>query len=133
MNPDVAALIKYRLEQSQVAIDDAVYLLNGNRSTQGVVNRAYYAMFYAALALLQKIGKAPSKHTGVISIFDTEFVAKGIFAKELSKDLHRAFEERQIADYKVIKPVAEDEAREAVEKTAKFVEAVKAHLALEIR
>jgi len=80
---EVANLIKYRLEQAQTALEDARFLLEGDRSPQSIVNRAYYAMFYAVLALLQKIGKVPSKHTGVISIFDTEFVAKDIFKKEM--------------------------------------------------
>ena len=34
----------------------------------------------AALALLQKAGKIPSKHAGVISLFDTEFVLNPGFA-----------------------------------------------------
>ena len=55
-------------------------------------------MFYAALALLQKVGKIPTKHTGVISLFDTEFALKGIIPKELSKDFHKAFELRQVSD-----------------------------------
>ena len=80
---EIAALIKYRLEQAQTAIDDAKFLLDVNRSPQSIVNRAYYAMFYSALALLQKIGEVPSKHSGVISLFDTEFVIKKIFPKEL--------------------------------------------------
>ncbi|MEW6680404.1 MAG: HEPN domain-containing protein [bacterium] len=68
-----------------------------------MVNRAYYAMFYVALALLQKIGKVPVKHTGVISIFDTEFVLKDIFPKELSRAFHKAFELRQTSDYKTLR------------------------------
>ena len=102
---EIASLIKYRLEQAQIALDDAKFLLDGKRSPQSVVNRAYYAMFYAAIALLQRIGKIPSKHTGVVSIFDTEFVLKGIFPKELSRNFHKAFELRQVSDYKTFKPV----------------------------
>lgn len=71
---EIQTLIQYRLEQAETALDDARFLLEGRRSPQSIVNRAYYAMFYAALALLQKIGKIPSKHIGVISLFDTEFV-----------------------------------------------------------
>lgn len=89
------------MEQAQSALDDAKFLLEGNRSPQSIINRSFYAMFYAALALLQKIGKVPSKHAGVISLFDTEFALKGIFPKELSKDFHKAFELRQLSDYKV--------------------------------
>jgi len=122
---DMKTLIKYRLEQAQIAIEDGTYLLNGNRSPQSIVNRSYYAMFYATLALLQETGKIPSKHTGVISLFDTEFVLKNIFPKELSKDLHKAFDLRQITDYKIIDPMTSDEARETLEKAIKFVEAVK--------
>ena len=53
---EIKNLIKYRLEQAETALGDARFLLEGDRSSQGIVNRAYYAMFYAALALLQKIG-----------------------------------------------------------------------------
>jgi uncharacterized protein (UPF0332 family) len=54
---EVELLIRYRLEQAQTALDDARYLLVGQRSPQGIINRSYYAMFYAAIALLQQIGK----------------------------------------------------------------------------
>jgi len=93
---DISTLIKHRLDQAETALDDGKFLLDGGRSPQSVTNRAYYAMFYAVLALLQKIGKVPSRHTGAISIFDTEFVMKDIFPKELSKNLHKAFELRQV-------------------------------------
>jgi uncharacterized protein (UPF0332 family) len=71
---EIMALVNYHLERAQTALEDGKFLLEGGRSPQSIINRAYYAMFYAALALLQKIGKVPSKHTGVISLFDTEFV-----------------------------------------------------------
>jgi uncharacterized protein (UPF0332 family) len=90
------------LEQAEIALQDGKFLLQGNRSPQSIINRAYYAMFYAALALLQKIGKFP--HTGMISLFDTEFVVRGIFPKELSKDFHKAFELRQVFDYRPFQP-----------------------------
>jgi uncharacterized protein (UPF0332 family) len=63
---EILVLVNYRLEQAQTALEDGKFLLEGGRSPQSIVNQAYYAMFYAALALLQKIGKVPSKHTGVI-------------------------------------------------------------------
>jgi uncharacterized protein (UPF0332 family) len=121
-------LIRYRLEQAQEALDDAKFLLDGKRSPQSIVNRSYYAMFYVALALLQKIGKAPSKHVGVISLFDTEFALKGILPKELSKDFHKAFELRQVSDYKVIEPLSLKKAEEVLRKAVHFVETVKRYL-----
>ena len=77
---------------------------------------------------LQKISKAPSKHSGVISLFDKEFVMKGIFDKTLSKDFHRAFELRQSADYKIIKPMSTGKANEIWQKAVNFVQALEVYL-----
>jgi uncharacterized protein (UPF0332 family) len=120
-------IIGYRLEQAQTALDDAIYLNTGGRSPQSIVNRCYYSMFYAALALLQDIGKAPTKHSGIISLFDTEYVMKGIFPRGLSKDLHKAFELRQSSDYKVRPTMSEEQVKEEIDKASRFVEAVKSY------
>ena len=121
-------LVVYRLEQAQTALDDAKYLLDGNRSPQSIVNRSYYAMFYATIALLQKTGKIASKHAGVISFFDKEFVNKGIFTKELSKDFHRAFELRQISDYRTTRPLKREQAEQIWNKAVHFIGAIKDYL-----
>ena len=125
---EIETLIKYRLEQAKAALDDAKYLIDGKRSPQGIINRSYYAMFYAALALLQSISKAPSKHSGVISLFDTEFVMKGVFPKELSKDFHKAFELRQTVDYKVTRSITYDRAKKIWRKASEFVREVRNYL-----
>lgn len=62
-------------------------------------------MFYGVLALLQSVGEIPRKHQGAISSFDKRFVHTGLLAKDLSADLHRAFEARQAADYQSMEPV----------------------------
>lgn len=125
---DISTLISYRLEQAQTALDDAKFLFEGQRSPQSIVNRAYYAMFYASLALLQKVGKVPSKHSGVVSLFDTEFVLKGIFSKELSRDIHKAFELRQLTDYKTSKPISPERTKETLDNAVRFVMTVKKYL-----
>jgi uncharacterized protein (UPF0332 family) len=125
---ELKALVRYRLGQAETALDDAKFLLEGKRSPQSVINRAYYAMFYSALALLESTGEVPSKHTGVVSLFDTEFVLKGIFPKELSRDFHRAFELRQISDYKVTENLSLEKAEEMLNRAYEFVEAVRSNL-----
>jgi uncharacterized protein (UPF0332 family) len=125
---EVSELIRWRLEQAESVLSDAKFLLEGKRSPLSIVNRSYYAMFYASLALLQKIGKVPSKHAGVIGLFDTEFVLKGVFPKEMSKNLHRAFELRQISDYSAREPVSPEKARETFQNAVNFVEAVTTYL-----
>jgi len=51
----VEILIKHRLKQAKDAVNDARILLDHQGSPQSVVNRSYFGMFYAALALLQKL------------------------------------------------------------------------------
>ena len=99
MKEDILALIKYRLEEAENSIKEAEVLLKECMSLRSVMNRLYYAMFYAVLALLQEKELGTSKHYGAISLFDREFIKSGIFDKELSKTLHRAFELRQKGDY----------------------------------
>ncbi len=127
-NDDIAALIAHRIGQAQAALDDARYLAAGSRSTQGIINRAYYAMFYAVLALLQRAGTVPSKHSGVISLFDTEFAAKEIFSKVLSRDLHKIFELRQRSDYRAVDSIPPEKAKEVIAQAERFVEAIRKHL-----
>jgi len=124
----VNALVKLRLEQARATLDDARFLFEGGRSSQSIINRAYYAMFYAALALLQTIGKVPAKHSGVLSLFDTEFVLKGLFPKDLSKDFHQAFDARQVSDYQPVQPASREQAEALLEKAARFILSVEQYL-----
>ncbi|NOY69312.1 MAG: HEPN domain-containing protein [Deltaproteobacteria bacterium] len=102
---EIDVLVKYRLDQARESLSDAKFIFNGNRSPLGVINRSYYAVFYASLALLQKTGKVPRKHSGVISLFDHEFVKQGIFPKQFSKILHPLFTARQVSDYHAMEPL----------------------------
>jgi uncharacterized protein (UPF0332 family) len=129
MTPEhAAALVKLRLEQARSSLNDAVVLAEGGGTPMSIINRAYYAMFYAVLALLQNIGRVAGKHTGAIGLFDTEFVLKGDFSKELSRDLHKAFDVRQMSDYQPVRPVRSEEAKEYIDKARWFVGEVEAYL-----
>ena len=99
MSSNIRALIDYRLEQAEESLSSAKLLLD-NEKYRPSVSRAYYAMFYAVLALLAQEKLKVSKHSGVIGIFNREFVKKGIFDKELSRWLQEAFDLRQRADYR---------------------------------
>ncbi|NEQ34505.1 MAG: HEPN domain-containing protein [Leptolyngbya sp. SIO4C5] len=91
-------LVKYRLNEAEETLREAEILLDQS-AFRGSVNRSYYAMFYAVVGLLATRGLGTSKHSGVMGLFDREFVKTGIFSKELSRSLHRAFDERQASDY----------------------------------
>ena len=93
---DSDMLFGYRLEQAQTTIAEAERMLAEGFSARSVVNRCYYAMFYMILALFLKtrITVTTSKHAGVISTFDREFIITGRIAREQSRALHRMFDKR---------------------------------------
>jgi uncharacterized protein (UPF0332 family) len=125
---DKQALIQYRLERAGETLHDAQLLFDNDGSSASVVNRAYYAMFYAVLALLITIDEGTSRHSGVIALFDKHFVKKGLFSKEISKALHRAFDYRQIGDYRELLNIDKKQAEEILSSAAQFVETVKTYL-----
>ena len=128
MKEDILALIKYRMEEAENSIKEAEVLLKEGMSLRSVMNRLYYAMFYAVLALLQEKELGTSKHYGAISLFDREFIKSGILDKELSKTLHRAFELRQKGDYMEQAEVTRNDVDEMLPKTKEFVNKVKGYL-----
>ena len=94
-----AELVRHRLSRAGETLDEAEILLKADK-LPGAVNRIYYAVFYAASALLLKHGLSSLKHSGLISLFHREIVNKGILDKELGKILERAFANRTEGDYK---------------------------------
>jgi uncharacterized protein (UPF0332 family) len=131
MTEEIKALIRYRLEQADEALDSAQLLLErGNY--RSVVNRTYYAMFYAILALLAPTKQQTSKHTWVMTLFDRDFVKLGVFEKEFSHWLHEAFDLRQLADYQELVTVSGQQAQEVLEHARLFVAGVKTQLNLQL-
>jgi Uncharacterized conserved protein related to C-terminal domain of eukaryotic chaperone, SACSIN len=129
MNPEhVKVLVAKRMQQAAECLEDGRYLLSAGRGARTVVNRAYYAAFYAVLALLQTIGKTPRKHKGVLTLFDTEFIRTGLLPEELSDTLHRLFDARQEDDYRRIDPVLLEEATEFITVAEGFVQSVREYL-----
>jgi uncharacterized protein (UPF0332 family) len=54
MTENRRALIEYRLTQARDSIREADVLDQSGMSRRSVMNRLYYAMFYAVLAVLQE-------------------------------------------------------------------------------
>lgn len=130
ISPELQALVQYRLTQATEAIESARLLVQ-NRHLRDATNRSYYAMFYATLALLAYRGKRASKHTGVLSLFDIEFVRTGLFSKQYSDWFHRAFDLRQDSDYREMFQVSEQGTEEVLIQAEAFVAEVKSYLSRE--
>lgn len=120
-------LVNLRMTQAEETLREARILV-AEHADRGAVNRAYYAMFYAVLAVLATKGLGSSKHSGAISLFDREFVKPGDLPRELSRSLHMAFEHRQQADYGELIDVDERAAARGIEEAETFIHKVRDYL-----
>lgn len=87
-------LMNYRLEMARERLHSASILL-ADKSYKDSIGRSYYAMFSAVRALLAMEGQDFSKHSGVISYFQKEYVKTGRFDKKYSKYISQAFQIRK--------------------------------------
>ena len=78
--------------------------------------------------LLQAKQLGTSKHIGSISLFDREFIKTGIFDKNMSKSLHRAFELRQKGDYMEDAEVTQKDVDDILPQAIDFVKNIKDYL-----
>jgi len=91
-------------------------------------SRAYYAMFYAASALLVSKGISRSKHAGVHSAFGEYFVKPGLIEPQYSRMLVNAFNVRLDSDYEVRLSLNRALAKDILRDARQFVERATAYL-----
>jgi uncharacterized protein (UPF0332 family) len=115
------------LEQAQESIAAAEELLR-NGHAGFAASRAYYAMFYAASALLASLNLSFTKHSGVIAAFGQHFAANRVLNPILHKYLLEAFDTRQIGDYSFQERVGKEKAEMQIAHAREFVAAACAYL-----
>ena len=99
MIEETRALVLYRQQEAREALEEAE-ILRARNKYRGAMNRVYYAMFYAVLAVLASRGLSAAKHSGAISMFHREFVKPGTIPVEIAKFLDIAFDLRNKCDYR---------------------------------
>jgi uncharacterized protein (UPF0332 family) len=87
----------------------------------GGINRAYYAVFYAANAVLELEGLERSKHSGVMSLFRQKYVKTGLIEAEYSDIYGQAFDTRMEGDYEKARFPSREEAEKSIVGAEKFV------------
>ena len=127
---DNEALFTYRMQQAEETLREAEKMIQGGFSGRSIINRTYYALYYALLALYIRtnIEMKTSEHTGVITIFDREFVKSGKFPKEYSVILHDIFDARQEGDYKELFEISADRTAHYWNAAKKFLTEIRNHL-----
>lgn len=128
---DRESLLAFRMKEAEETVTDAERMLQNGLSPRSITNRAYYSLFYAVLGLFLKAGinAKTSKHAGVISVFDKEFIHAGKLDIRYSKILHKIFDARQTIDYKELAEVTLEEATGYVKAAREFVDAVRKFIA----
>ena len=91
-------------------------------------NRAYYAIFHSARAVLAIDGEDRKRHSGVIAYFREHYIKSGVFDKIYSYILQNAFEIRQEADYEDFYILSKEEAVQQVENAERFLTEIKKYI-----
>ncbi|MCD8149032.1 MAG: HEPN domain-containing protein [Clostridiales bacterium] len=117
----------YRMNAAIEHLNASLYLLEG-RFIKDSIGRSYYAMFSAARALLALDGVDFSKHAGVISYFQKEYIKTGKLEVKFSKYLSEAFRIRNHSDYADFYIASKQDADEQYQRAREFCEAIKLYI-----
>jgi uncharacterized protein (UPF0332 family) len=110
---------KYLTRARQALSAGELSLAHGDFIT--TINRAYYAIFYSANALLATEGLERSKHSDVIAAFRQHFIKTGLIEAEYSEVYGAVMEDRAEGDYDLeFEPGAEQATRD-LERARRFL------------
>ncbi len=121
---DNAALIRYKFERSIQTLNEAKELAE-NGYWNGVVNRLYYAAFYAVSALLTQSGFKSKTHSWQKSKFNEEFLLSSKIKRETGNIYNTLFNYRSDGDYGDFITYTKDEVEPLIKRTEVFINEIK--------
>jgi uncharacterized protein (UPF0332 family) len=119
--------INYRFHRAEESFEEALILAKEER-WNAVINRLYYACFYAVIALLIKNNIATQTHDGARTQFGLFFVKTGIIDKESGKLFSKLFDYRQKGDYGDLFDYDVELTMPLINKVKEFLIEIKKHL-----
>lgn len=108
------------LDKAARAIRSAQLLVDAGE-TDFAAGRAYYAMFYAAQAMLHERGLRTRKHTGLQALFGEQFAKTGLIDPKYHRWLLDAFDRRLQGDYGFDSVITNDDVLEMIGQAQEFV------------
>ncbi len=120
MNEEVKVLMGRAYDN----LSDAELLCREKRYNS-VTNRAYYAIFDAANAILRLKDLYANTHPGLSHTFNLNFVRTEQLSPDMNKLLSRSFSLRQTADYDFSRDITPQEAEESIEYAKSFYNILK--------
>jgi uncharacterized protein (UPF0332 family) len=120
-------IVKTYMDAANEALAGGKFNLDGSYYAIAV-NRAYYAVFYAANALLATEGLARGKHSGTVSAFRQSFVKPGLIEPEYSDIYGSLMDDRHVSNYDMDTSIEPERAANDVESARKFVARIETYL-----
>ena len=112
-------LCNYRIDQAKETINVAKLCFE-NGHYKDAINRAYYAAFYAVKAVLALDNIDFKRHKDVVATFNRDYIASGMYEKEIGRLLSRLQKKRENSDYDDFYIASKEE----VEDQIKFAEQI---------
>jgi uncharacterized protein (UPF0332 family) len=119
--------ITYRVHRAEESFEEAI-ILSENGKWNAVINRLYYACFYAVIALLIKNGIETQSHDGARTQFGLHFIKTCKIDKSFGKLFTKLFDYRQKGDYGDMFDYDEDIARPLIGQVKEFIVEIKRHI-----
>jgi len=114
--------IKEELEKARKRLE-AAELLFEKGMLEDAINRIYYAIFYAARAILNVLGFDAKTHSGVISEFGLRVIKPKKLDRKYGQILRKAFEMRESGDYELGIIFEEEEVKKLLKEAKDFLQA----------
>ena len=121
--------IQRYIDKAEHALKVAEGLLKAGHPSDAA-SKTYYAMFYAAQALLKSEGIEVTKHSAVESALGHHFAKPGRLDRKYHRMLIDARKTREIADYDIEEGIAESVASLKIEEGKAFLAEIKKTLEL---
>lgn len=102
----------------------AAELLAKNGDPEFAIGRAYYAMFYAAQALLNEKALKFQRHSGVHKAFAEQFIKPGLIDRRYHRWLIAGFNKRITGDYGIEADLTAEDASLLIGQAIEFLGAV---------
>ncbi len=119
--------ISYRLKRADEAYDEALFLVQKKRWNT-IVNRLYYACFYAVIALLLKNNIKVNTHRGTLNQFSLHFIKTNKIDIEFGTLYSQLFDFRQKGDYGDMFDFTEEQVSPLIDHVSHFLKEIKKHI-----
>ena len=121
--------VKRYLRKAEHALEVAEDMLR-NGHVPDAASKTYYAMYYAAQALLNADGIDVVKHSAVEAAFGYHFAKTGKIDPKFHRMLRNARKIREIADYDIDEEIVEPAASLKIDEGRAFLSVIKDYLGM---